>query len=52
MDGDSTWIEPTKNKIEGEMILAQGRELTRMKNQGIFPKHQVLNNEILVSYRK
>ena len=29
--GSSTWIEPMKNKIEGEMILARHRALERMK---------------------
>ena len=41
-----------KNKTEGEMILAQLRAMARMKHQGIFPKQQVLDNEILAAYRK
>ena len=41
-----------KNKTEGEMILAQCRALARIKHQGISPKQQVLENEILAAYRK
>ena len=52
IDGNSTWIEPMKNKTEGEMILSQRRAMDRMKHQGIFPKHQVLENDILTAYRK
>ena len=37
---------------EIEMILARRRALGRMKHQGIVPKHQVLDNEILAAYRK
>ena len=51
IDSNSTWVEPMKNKIEGKMILARRRALTRMKHQGIEPKHQVLNNEISALYR-
>ena len=49
--GNSFWIEPTKNKTEGEMILARRRALERMKAQGIMPTHQVLDNEISTAYR-
>ena len=52
IDGNSTWIEPMKNNTEVEMILARCRALARMKHQGIVPKHQVLDNEILGAYRK
>ena len=31
--GNFTWIEPMKNKTEGEMILARRRALARMKHQ-------------------
>ena len=41
-----------KKKTEGEMILARRRELDRMRDQGIFKKHQVIDNEILAAYRK
>ena len=51
IDGNSTWIEPMKNRTEGEMILARRRALARMKLQGIVPKHQVLDNEISAPYK-
>ena len=51
IDGNSTWVEPMKNRTKGEMILARRRALTRMKIQGIVPKHQVLDNEISVAYK-
>ena len=41
-----------KNKTEGEKILAQRMAMVRMKHQGIFPKHQVLDNDISAAYRK
>ena len=45
VDSNSIWVECTKNKTEGEMILARGRALIRMKACGIMPKRQVLDNE-------
>ena len=52
IDGKSTWIEPMKNMIKVEMILARRRALDRIKYQGIFPKQKVLDNDILAAYRK
>ena len=49
--GNSTWIEPMKNKTEGGVILDQHRALERMKAQRIVPTHQVLDNEISAAYR-
>ena len=40
-----------KNKTEGKMILAQSRALELMKEKGIVPTHQVLDNEISAVYR-
>ena len=51
IDSNSTWVEPMKNRTEGEMILARRRALTRMHLQGIIPKHQVLDNEISAAYK-
>ena len=51
VDENSTWIEPMKNKTEGEIILARRRALEIMRNQGILPKHQVLDNKTSVGYR-
>ena len=46
IDGKYNWIEPMKNKSEGEMIFAQRRALERMKTKDIVPTHQVLENGI------
>ena len=51
IDSNSTWVEPMKNRTEGEMILARRRKLARMKLQNIIPKHQVLDNKISDAYR-
>jgi hypothetical protein len=40
-----------KNQAGGELILARNRALTRMQQQGINPKHQILNNQALESYK-
>ena len=41
----------TKNRTEGDLIAARHIILERMKEQGIVPKHQVLDNEISKSYK-
>eukprot|EP00804_Cyclotella_cryptica_P014003 CCRYP_002477-RA/>CCRYP_002477-RA protein AED:0.39 eAED:0.39 QI:0/0/0/1/0/0/2/0/255 len=48
---DSMWAEPTKNKTEGELILAYNRALHRMKACGIYPARQVLDNKISAAYK-
>eukprot|EP00804_Cyclotella_cryptica_P003825 CCRYP_018936-RA/>CCRYP_018936-RA protein AED:0.22 eAED:0.20 QI:0/0/0/1/1/1/2/0/637 len=47
---NSIWVEPTKNRTEGELILARSQAL-RMKACDITPQHQVLDNEISAAYR-
>ena len=49
---DSNWtlIETTSHRTEGGLIGARRRILSRMKKQGIVPKHQVLDNEISTAY--
>ena len=51
IDSNSTWVEPMKNRKEGEMILAWQRALKQMQLQGIVTKHQVLENEISAAYK-
>ena len=51
IDSSSTWVEPMKNRTEGEMILARRRALNRMRLQNIFPTHQVLDNNISAAYK-
>ena len=42
IDTNSTWLEPIKDRTEGEMILGRSRSLERMKLCGILPKNKVL----------
>ena len=50
--GNSTWVEPMKNKTQGEMIKAQCNTLKRMKLQGIVSLHQILYNEMSGGYKE
>jgi hypothetical protein len=43
--------EPMRNQTGGELILPHNRALTRMQQQGINPKHQILNNQALEAYK-
>eukprot|EP00804_Cyclotella_cryptica_P008141 CCRYP_004620-RA/>CCRYP_004620-RA protein AED:0.40 eAED:0.40 QI:0/-1/0/1/-1/1/1/0/243 len=51
-DSNSIWVEPTKNRTEGELILARTRALSRMRACGLSPKRQVLNNEASAAYKQ
>ena len=48
---NSTWIELTNNKTQGEMIKARRNALKRTKLQGILPLHQILDKEISEAYK-
>ena len=50
VDSNSIWVDPMNNRTKGEMILARGRILGRMKACKIVPKHQIMDNEALVAY--
>ena len=52
IDGNSTWVEPMKNKSQGEMIRARRAALLRMKLQHIVPLRQILDNEISEAYKE
>ena len=49
--GALTWVEVIKNRTEGVLIEAQRRSLKRMKQQGIMPAYQVLDNKISQTYK-
>ena len=49
---DSIWVEPMKNRTEGEMMLARRRAIKRMHAVGIIPKRQVLDNKASMAYRQ
>eukprot|EP00804_Cyclotella_cryptica_P007584 CCRYP_010663-RA/>CCRYP_010663-RA protein AED:0.17 eAED:0.17 QI:0/0/0/1/1/1/2/0/834 len=51
VESNSIWAKPTKNKTEGELILALNHALQRMKACGIQPTRQVLDNEISTAYK-
>eukprot|EP00804_Cyclotella_cryptica_P020425 CCRYP_014405-RA/>CCRYP_014405-RA protein AED:0.11 eAED:0.09 QI:0/-1/0/1/-1/1/1/0/940 len=51
-DSNSIWVEPTKNRTEGELILARTRALSRMGACGLSPKRQVLDNEASAAYKQ
>ena len=51
IDRASTWVEVMKNRTEREMIKARHQGLKRMRQQGIMPAHQVLDNEISQTYK-
>ena len=52
IDSDSIWVEPMKNRTEGEMMLARQRALQQMHTVGIIPNWQVLDNETSMAYRQ
>ena len=52
LDGNSTWVEPMKDKSEGELIKARRRALLRMRMEGIVPVHQILDNEASAAYKE
>ena len=52
IDGNSIWVEPMKNKSQGEMIRARRAALFRMKLQHIVPLLQILDNEISEAYKE
>ena len=51
VNSNSLWAEPMKNKTGGELILAHNQTLTRMQQQGINPKHQILDNQASELYK-
>eukprot|EP00804_Cyclotella_cryptica_P006176 CCRYP_015258-RA/>CCRYP_015258-RA protein AED:0.58 eAED:0.58 QI:0/0/0/0.5/1/1/2/0/438 len=52
VNSNSIWVEATKNRSEGEMILVQTWALQRMKVCGLAPTRQVLNNEASAAYKQ
>jgi hypothetical protein len=45
VNSNSMWVEPLKNQKELTLIAAQTRTLERMRQQGLIPKHQILDNQ-------
>ena len=45
IDSNSIWVEPIKDRTEGEKMIGRTGELEQMKLCGIQQKNQVLDNE-------
>ncbi len=45
VNSNSMWVEPLKNRKEPTLIAAQMHALEQMRQQGIVPKHQILDNQ-------
>jgi hypothetical protein len=45
ISSNSMWVEPLKNQKEPMLIAAQTCTLEQMRQQGIVPKHQILDNQ-------
>jgi hypothetical protein len=52
IDSNSLWAEALKNNTGSELILARAQALEHMRKVGIFPKHQVLDNQASAAYKK
>eukprot|EP00804_Cyclotella_cryptica_P020576 CCRYP_003416-RA/>CCRYP_003416-RA protein AED:0.30 eAED:0.30 QI:0/0/0/1/1/1/3/0/460 len=51
-DSNSIWVEPTKNRTEGKLIIARTRALSQMRACGLTPRRQVLDNEASAAYKQ
>ena len=52
IDGNAILTATMKNRTEGEMIKAYLSLIQRLKNAGIKPKHQILDNEASEEYKR
>jgi hypothetical protein len=46
------WVEPTKTKTEGKLILAHPRALQQMKTCRLTPQYQIVDNGISKAYKQ
>jgi hypothetical protein len=51
VNSNLSWAEPMRNQTGGELILARNRALTRMQQQDINLKYQILNNRASEGYK-
>ena len=51
VDSNSLWSKAMRDQSNGELILARARALARMRQRGIIPKHQILNNQASAEYK-
>eukprot|EP00804_Cyclotella_cryptica_P002957 CCRYP_013294-RA/>CCRYP_013294-RA protein AED:0.17 eAED:0.16 QI:0/0/0/1/1/1/2/0/794 len=52
INSNSIWVEPTKNRTEGELILARAKALSCMHACGLTPWRQVLDNKASTAYKQ
>ncbi len=52
VNSNSLWAQALKNNTGGKLILGCAWALEHMRKAGIVPKHQVLDNQALVGYKK
>jgi hypothetical protein len=52
VDSNSLWTKTLKDNTGGELILGCARALERMRKMGIVSKHQVLDSQASVAYKK
>jgi hypothetical protein len=52
VNSNSLWAKAFKDNTSGKLILAHARALERMRKVGIVPKHQVLDNQASLAYKK
>ena len=52
VESNSLWAEAFKNNTSGKLILGRAQALEHMQKVGINLKHQVLDNQALVAYKK
>jgi hypothetical protein len=52
VNSNSSWAEALKDNTSGELIPARAQALEQMQKAGIVPKHQVLDNQASVAYKK
>eukprot|EP00956_Cyclotella_meneghiniana_P019401 scaffold33215_cov93-Cyclotella_meneghiniana.AAC.1 len=52
IDGNQILMEPMVNRKDHHIISAWKRLMERLKRQGIYPKHQYLDNEASEQYKK
>ena len=52
MDSNAIMQEPMRNRTAGKIVQAYQKLIDRLRDCGISPKHQVLDNEISEEYKK
>jgi hypothetical protein len=51
VDSSSSWVKAIMNNTKGKLILAQQHALACMKQCGIVPTHQILDNQASAAYK-